>query len=216
MNYKTHYLALMAKAKNRPIPVGYKEKHHIKPRSLDGTDEPDNLVVLTAREHFVAHMMLAHIHGGNQWYSVKVMTHGRQGKHYPNSRLFEIARKNAAKAKSVDMKINNPNNIAGVKEKQSKNNCMYRPDVIKGKSGENHPRRKNPEKWAHLKGVKRTINSPKGLDHHNSRKIKCIETGEIFDCIMDAARKVKGNSGNLTTGAQKGKMRYGFHWEYVV
>jgi hypothetical protein len=205
----------MAKAKNRNKPDGYTERHHILPRSMNGSDDPSNLVDLTAREHFVAHMMWAKVYGGNQWYSVNVMTHGRQGKYYPNSRLFEIARKNAANQKSIDMKAKNPNEMDGVKEKQSKNNCMYRADVIARKSGENHPRRKNPEKWAHLKGVKRQINAPKGIDHHNSKKIKCVETGEIFDCIMDAVRKVNGNSGNLTTGLQKGKMRYGFHWQYV-
>ena len=32
--------------------------HHIKPRSLDGTDDKENIVKLTAREHFVCHWLL--------------------------------------------------------------------------------------------------------------------------------------------------------------
>lgn len=215
MNYNFHYFALMAKALRRQKPQEYVEKHHIMPRSLGGSNASTNLVFLTAREHFVAHMMLAHIYGGNQWFAPLRMIKGQQGQKYPNSRLFEIARKQAAKTKSASMKLNNPNLMIGVKEKQIKNNAMKNPEHRAKLKGENHPRRKNPELWAHLKGVKRSINAPKGIDHHNSKKIKCVETGEIFDCIMDAVRKIKGNSGNLTTGLQKGKLRYGYHWEYA-
>lgn len=34
------------------------EIHHIVPRSLGGTDETSNLVMLTAREHYIAHLLL--------------------------------------------------------------------------------------------------------------------------------------------------------------
>lgn len=40
----------------------YYEKHHIKPRCMGGTDEKDNLVFLTAREHFIVHLLLCKIH----------------------------------------------------------------------------------------------------------------------------------------------------------
>lgn len=35
------------------------EEHHIIPRSLGGADTSENLVLLTAREHFIAHLLLA-------------------------------------------------------------------------------------------------------------------------------------------------------------
>jgi hypothetical protein len=38
--------------------TGYFEKHHILPRSLGGTNNQDNIVKLTAREHFVCHRLL--------------------------------------------------------------------------------------------------------------------------------------------------------------
>ena len=42
------------------IPKGeYKERHHIIPRCTGGLDEEDNLIDLTAKEHFIAHMLLA-------------------------------------------------------------------------------------------------------------------------------------------------------------
>lgn len=35
----------------------YLETHHILPRSLGGKDTKENLVNLTAREHFLAHLL---------------------------------------------------------------------------------------------------------------------------------------------------------------
>lgn len=40
----------------------YYEKHHIIPRCLGGDNSKDNLVLLTAREHFVAHKLLAEMY----------------------------------------------------------------------------------------------------------------------------------------------------------
>lgn len=37
---------------------GYVEKHHIIPKSLGGSNEKENLVSLSAREHYIAHLLL--------------------------------------------------------------------------------------------------------------------------------------------------------------
>lgn len=37
----------------------YHERHHIVPRCMDGTDDEENLIDLFAREHFIAHKLLA-------------------------------------------------------------------------------------------------------------------------------------------------------------
>lgn len=37
----------------------YHERHHIKPRCIGGTNDKDNLIDLFAREHFIAHKLLA-------------------------------------------------------------------------------------------------------------------------------------------------------------
>lgn len=39
----------------------YFETHHIVPKSLGGTDDKNNLVNLTAREHYIAHLLLVKI-----------------------------------------------------------------------------------------------------------------------------------------------------------
>ena len=55
--YSIWYYKIINNAKNR-IATGYTEKHHIIPRSLNGTDDDSNIVKLTAREHFVCHLLL--------------------------------------------------------------------------------------------------------------------------------------------------------------
>jgi hypothetical protein len=65
MDYQKHYNNLIDRAKNRII-NGYKERHHIIPRCLGGSDDPLNLVDLTAEEHFVAHQLLVRIYPSNK------------------------------------------------------------------------------------------------------------------------------------------------------
>ena len=93
MNYFLAYQRLIAKAKARVCPEGYVERHHILPKALNGSDDSSNLVALTAKEHFVAHVLLAKIYGGIMWQAVIVMKGGKN--RYCNSRLFEIARRHA-------------------------------------------------------------------------------------------------------------------------
>jgi len=62
MDYKRIYEELIEYRKSNPITVGYREKHHIIPRSLGGTDDIQNLVSLTGREHYIAHLLLARFH----------------------------------------------------------------------------------------------------------------------------------------------------------
>jgi len=79
MDYRRIYDSLILKGKNRDRSAitGYTEIHHIIPESffkdrkrkgppgvLHGNpDDPENLVILTAREHFIAHLLLYRIHG---------------------------------------------------------------------------------------------------------------------------------------------------------
>lgn len=61
MTFKEQYDQLIEYRKNNPVPIGvYSEKHHIKPKSLFPELEKDknNIVNLTASEHFKAHYYL--------------------------------------------------------------------------------------------------------------------------------------------------------------
>ena len=62
MDYKNIYYKIIENAKketeNGNRHVGYYERHHIQPKSLGGNNKKENLVKLTAREHFICHWLL--------------------------------------------------------------------------------------------------------------------------------------------------------------
>lgn len=62
--YLSYYLRLIEAARLRG-PAGYVEWHHIIPRCIGGGDEKENLVQLTAREHYVAHRLLTRFTSGS-------------------------------------------------------------------------------------------------------------------------------------------------------
>lgn len=68
--YTKTYDQLIQKAKLRGLDKskleGYYEKHHIVPKSLGGQNKKDNLVLLTYREHIIAHKLLIRIYNRNQ------------------------------------------------------------------------------------------------------------------------------------------------------
>lgn len=61
LNYRRIYEQLIDAARRRDLLDPCSELHHIKPRSLGGSDDPWNLVRLTYREHFLAHWVLTKI-----------------------------------------------------------------------------------------------------------------------------------------------------------
>jgi len=70
MDYKKVYDQIIEKARPRGLDKkvlqGYHEIHHILPVCMGGKDLPSNLVALTAREHFVCHMLLWKIYPDNK------------------------------------------------------------------------------------------------------------------------------------------------------
>lgn len=96
MNYKKIYDALILKAKNRE-PSGYTESHHILPRCMGGLDEKSNLVRLTAREHYLAHWLLAKAYGTRKLvFAWRSMALNPLGKRY-TSHSFRYAKEAWAK-----------------------------------------------------------------------------------------------------------------------
>ena len=62
MKYLKWYNNIVSNAQCRVKQTSYTETHHIIPKSLGGTNNPDNLVKLFPREHFMCHLLLAKIH----------------------------------------------------------------------------------------------------------------------------------------------------------
>lgn len=57
-----------------------------------------------------------------------------------------------------------------------------------------------------------------GKRPHNCKKVKCIETGKIYDCVMDASRDVGVRYTCITACCRHDRGRHtsgGYHWEWV-
>lgn len=99
MNYRKIYADLIDRAKSRPSVEGYFEKHHIIPKCMMGSDDGDNLVALTAREHFVAHMLLVKIYPGHSGL-VRAVVMMTAGENRMNNRVYEWIRVRFSKVQS--------------------------------------------------------------------------------------------------------------------
>lgn len=55
--YTTWYNSIISKAKTERK-LDYSENHHIVPKSLGGSKKKDNMVRLTAKEHYICHLLL--------------------------------------------------------------------------------------------------------------------------------------------------------------
>lgn len=79
MNYQRIYNQIVERAQNRKLD-GYKERHHVIPKCLGGSNDKSNLVDLTAKEHFLCHKLLCEIHPNNHklLYALWLMAIGKQ------------------------------------------------------------------------------------------------------------------------------------------
>lgn len=103
MDYKKVYNQIIQNRLENPLTDDeYVERHHIVPKSLGGTNEPNNLVKLTAREHFICHALLAEMYERDsfEWYKMnlafmmmKAVSHSHNGNRYSNSKLYELKKK---------------------------------------------------------------------------------------------------------------------------
>lgn len=101
MNYTKIYNRLIERSINRNI-IDYVENHHIVPRCMGGTDDSSNFAVLTAREHYVAHLCLVKMYPSNNSLikAAVMMTCNSSNHSRSGNRIYEWLRKHHSKAMS--------------------------------------------------------------------------------------------------------------------
>jgi len=98
--YTRWYYNIIQRAKSRKSTTDvYIEKHHIVPRSLGGDNQQENIVSLTAKEHFICHMLLVKMTTGkskrSMAYAAWQMTNIDSRQRYsPTSRIYSLLKKN--------------------------------------------------------------------------------------------------------------------------
>jgi DNA-binding CsgD family transcriptional regulator len=95
MDYKRHYDKLIETRIDRKWQIGL-EIHHMVPKSMGGSNNKENLVNLTPREHFLAHWLLWKIHRNRQmsmaFFSMCQYRKGERKNFKISSRSYEEAR----------------------------------------------------------------------------------------------------------------------------
>jgi hypothetical protein len=162
--YTKTYYAIINRAKSRQIPTNvYVEKHHIIPRSLGGDNSDKNLIKLSAREHFICHLLLTKmvvgLHKQSMCYAAWQMTHIKGRERYkPSSRMYDILRKKlSAASKGIP------------KSEDAKRNMSL---AQKGKTGTPHTEEHKKYMSSLYKGKSKNYSSFLGKTHSTETKQK--------------------------------------------
>lgn len=103
--YSRWYNSIVLSAQSR-VTSGYIERHHIIPKSLGGTNSKDNIVKLTAREHFICHCLLSKMVTGKEKSKMCLallkmcVISGTHQRYKVSSKRYEVIRRNAKDANS--------------------------------------------------------------------------------------------------------------------
>lgn len=225
----------------------YFEFHHIIPKSMGGDESQENYIALTAREHFLAHYLLAKIYPDNYKLGVAFcMFCMNKNDHlkaisYFNSKLYQAIKESTdfgassrgiKRSKEFCKKISeskkgkkhSPEWNKHVAENHAdcsgKNNSMYgRKHTEQSKKlMSDHQkltftpeRRKQISDWAKVQFI--------GEGNPRAKKVRCIETGQVFNTTKDAAIWAHGSAVSKCTISfcctGKRNIALGYHWEYV-
>jgi hypothetical protein len=96
----------------------YFESHHIIPKSLGGTNNSNNLVLLTAKEHFIAHKLLCEIYPDNTklkyslWAMMNLSNRNQRRIYKISSREYEMIRFEYSKLMSLPKSEKHKQNIS--------------------------------------------------------------------------------------------------------
>lgn len=182
--YTRWYYNIINNAKSK-LTLEYTEKHHIIPQSLGGDNSNNNLVILTAKEHFVCHLLLTKMVTGSN--KIKMFNAAfqmtisslNQTRHRINGRTYSVLKK----AKSDSMKGNTYGShpmSEETKQKISKAKIGKPNHKIKGvpKSTETRKKlsdaRKGATPWniglAWTDATRQKISAAR----QNTKKIKCV------------------------------------------
>ena len=190
MDHQKVYHQLIDRAKLRGNFEGYKEKHHIIPRCLGGSNDLDNLVYLTAREHFICHWLLHRANPNERKLAIAFdrMAKGgntTQPRYIPSSRVIAEAREASSRARTG---IKKPNVSAKLKGRfVSEETIKKRAEAREQNRTAEKMRRRMSGKGNPMYGSKRDDRSK--LNTLTKSK-KCVIDGTLYDGVGIASREL--------------------------
>lgn len=199
--YTKYYTLITNGAKNRTL-VGYSERHHIIPQSLGGSNNKDNLVDLTAREHFICHWLLIKMVDGDarskMLYALQGMkAENRYQQRYSSAitaRVYERYRIEHSKTHSETMKGRTPPNKGRKMSEEQK--VLLRERAKANHSAGIYGTESQQKRIAKVIGQKRTEETRLKMSLASKGKPKGPMTDEHRAAISEGSRGVKKHEGH--------------------
>jgi hypothetical protein len=233
--YKDTYDRIINRSVGRKFIKAAYERHHILPKSMGGTNNKNNLVYLTYREHFLAHWLLTKFTEGQDKIKMlhalaKMTTRSLTN----NNRIiscgqYSIARRANSRALSFRMKGNQ--NTKGrkhteewiedmrlcMKGNQNGKGYIYTPEQRIEKSFRqqgfsNSKGHRHTDEWC-----KKHSNFLTGNNYAKGCQIRCLNDRKEYTSIS-SAMKYYNLSRSSISGSLKGKNVYtaGLKFEYII
>lgn len=196
----------------------YQERHHIIPKCLGGNDDKDNLIYLYAQEHYYAHKLLYQENKEIQllqyafWNMCQCSQNGK--------RIYNVSAEDYAEARINFQQAMKGNNYALGNVLSEETREKMREAHIGKVDGE-----KNPMYGKHCsENCKRLLREKlSGELNPSSKKVKCVETQEVFGTVKEAAKWSHAGHSDIAaqiSGRQKSAGKHPetgekLHWEYV-
>ena len=223
MNYKKIYDQLISnRQKNilikNPNAIGEIEYHHIIPLCLKGPDIKSNIVGLTPREHYIAHVLLWKIYPEN--YNLHFAIFSMAGKNpnktnkrifHFNSRLYEAAKKKF----SLKVKEYYKTHDGSIKGKQLVFNTKTN-SIEYYEKNEDYPLHiiQVKMKWIHSNELKKEIEIPlfqeipNGWELGRLKNIKAAHSGQMMISNLETHEiKYVDKDSEIPDGWKKGRWR---------
>jgi hypothetical protein len=234
MDYQKIYTQLIERAKIRQL-EGYIEKHHIVPKCVGGNNNNDNLVKLTAREHFICHQLLCEIYPNNKSlkYALYLMNIGKRKYKDANYQISSRVYSRLKVEHSLLMKGNQNcvgrlqseetrKKIGNANRKPKPEGFGKKPEGFGERVGNSHKGRKNSEET--IKKMSEAKKGKKGNEAHKQKISKPILQYDLEGNFIKEWRS--GKEAGLTLGISNGsivnalkgrfKTMYGFIWKYKI
>jgi len=179
MNYLQIYNNLCNRGKQKRT-LSYTEIHHITPKCLGGSDNIENLTALSAKEHYIAHLLLTKIYPNstNLQHAFGMMEASRkdQDRKYTSTQYDKMR-----KAHSDAMKFNNPMHREEVRKKASETKKrMFANGELKNPMHSDEARKKVSQ---HMKNNNPMSRFPE-KNHTVKRTVVYYEDGSIKEFAM--------------------------------
>jgi hypothetical protein len=213
MDYQKVYNLIVDKARNRVLP-GYTEKHHILPKCMGGSNERENVVSLTAKEHYLCHRLLCEIYPKNKalkkaYYLICTVKTQEQKRYTPSGRVIERVKLENSLARRGQKK--DPESILKRTQTRRKNGTYQRTSESVEKGIQT--RRKNNS----YGGKPFTESHKQKLSEKKKKIVYRIDNGivaEQYNSITEAAEKLQIKIPGISKVVGKGIAYRGYMFRF--